>query len=472
MTIAIPPAPAPSVTSVSVPANATYSAGQTLDFTVNFTENTTVDATGGTPRLALVIGSTVVNANYLSGSGTSALVFRYIVATGDSDSDGVTVGVLQLNGGTLRNSVGNDATLTLNSVAATTGVLVSAPAPVAPVFDTAAVNGNSLVIHYVTPDLDAVNKPANSAYEVKVNGVADTVTAVVIDAVAKTATLTLTTAVAAGQTVTLAYTDPTGANDTLALQNAAGTDAASFIATAVTNNTAAPVVPVTPVGVNLTAPVGGGTLQGTAQADVLVGSASKDIFYPAGGKDSVDGGSGIDTVVMSGNRSQYGITHESDGSFTVRSLTDSNTVVTLKNVERLTFNNETLALDGTTATAKVAELYQLTLGRNPEEGGLAYYADTSSQGVSTAQLALKFVSSPEFAKAQGASDNSTFIAQLYLSAFNRAPDAAGFGYYMNKLAANPGPAGQASVIADFIESPEMAIKLAGLVDQGIPLFNV
>ncbi|WP_050507312.1 SwmB domain-containing protein [Pseudomonas syringae] len=471
----------PAVGSVSVPANATYAAGDNLDFTVNFNEATTVDTGGGTPRLAVTLdtGGTVY-ANYVSGSGTNALTFRYTVATGNADANGVSIGgSLNLNGGTLKDSVGNNATLTLNSVAALTGVLVSAPAPapVAPVFGSAAVTGNSLVISYIeATTLDAVNKPANGTFEVKVGGVVDTVTAVTINAVTKTATLTLATAVTAGQTVTVAYTDPTVGNDLNALQNAAGTDAASFTAAAVTNNTVAPpvVVPVAPstpsVGVTLTAPANGGTLQGSSLADTLVGSGSKDIFIPAGGADSVDGGSGIDTVVLSGTRAQYGITHQADGTFTVRSLTDANNVVTMKNVERLTFDNQTFVLDSTTASGRVAEFYKLALGRNPEENGLTLYVDASSQGLSTTQLALNFVNSLEFAKTTGALDNTAFVTQLYQNAFNRAPDATGLAFMMSQLTANPGTIGKASVVANFIDSSEMAIKLAGMVDQGVALF--
>ncbi|MFT7901152.1 T9SS type A sorting domain-containing protein [Tenacibaculum ascidiaceicola] len=120
---------APTVTNVSVPANGTYSAGQNLDFTVNFNENVTVNTTGGTPQIAITIGATTRQATYLSGSGTTALVFRYTVQSGDLDTDGITVGTLAANGGTLKDAASNDANLTLNSIGATTGVLVDTIAP-------------------------------------------------------------------------------------------------------------------------------------------------------------------------------------------------------------------------------------------------------------------------------------------------------------------------------------------------------
>ncbi len=119
----------PDVNSVAVPANGTYIAGQNLDFTVAFSENVTVDTTGGTPRIALVIGSTVRYASYLSDSGTSALVFRHTISSGDTDTNGITVGALATNGGTIKDSAGNAATTTLNSVGSTAAILVDGVAP-------------------------------------------------------------------------------------------------------------------------------------------------------------------------------------------------------------------------------------------------------------------------------------------------------------------------------------------------------
>ena len=121
---------APTVTSVTAPLNGTYKAGQNLDFTVNFSENVEVNTTGGTPRISLTIGSSTVYANYISGSGTAALVFRYTVASGDTDSDGIAVGTsIDLNSGTIKDTAGNDTNFTLNSVGSTDSVLVDTTAP-------------------------------------------------------------------------------------------------------------------------------------------------------------------------------------------------------------------------------------------------------------------------------------------------------------------------------------------------------
>ncbi|HEV7371322.1 MAG TPA: hypothetical protein VGO20_19650, partial [Arenibaculum sp.] len=115
---------APTVVSVSVPANATYQTGQNLDFTVTFAEAVTVDTTGGTPRLALDLDGTTVYATYQSGSGGTALTFRYTVQVGHRDLNGIAVAALQTNGGTIRDASANDATATLNNIGSTTGVNV------------------------------------------------------------------------------------------------------------------------------------------------------------------------------------------------------------------------------------------------------------------------------------------------------------------------------------------------------------
>lgn len=121
----------PVVTSVAVPSNGTYIPGQNLDFTVNFSEAVTVVVGGGTPSLGVTLdtGGTV-QAGYVSGSGTTALLFRTTVTAGQQDPNGIAVGAsLSLNGGTVRDAAGNNATLTLNSVASTAGVKVDTLAP-------------------------------------------------------------------------------------------------------------------------------------------------------------------------------------------------------------------------------------------------------------------------------------------------------------------------------------------------------
>jgi hypothetical protein len=117
-----------TLNSVSVPAAGTYKGGDNLNFSVTFSESVVVNTAGGIPSIALAVGSATKYATYVSGSGTTVLTFRYTVASGDFDNDGITVGsAIVLNGGTIKNSSANaDAPLPLNNVGSTSGVLVAA----------------------------------------------------------------------------------------------------------------------------------------------------------------------------------------------------------------------------------------------------------------------------------------------------------------------------------------------------------
>ena len=95
----------------STQATGTYGVGTAIPITVTFSEPVTVT---GTPQLALNAGSGAM-ANYTGGSGTSVLTFTYTVAAGDnsSDLDYTSTTALALNGGSIQDTVGNAAVLTL-----------------------------------------------------------------------------------------------------------------------------------------------------------------------------------------------------------------------------------------------------------------------------------------------------------------------------------------------------------------------
>jgi hypothetical protein len=156
---------APTVSSVSVPANGIYNPIQVLDFTVNFSEAVTVT---GSPLLGITVGSTNRQASYYGFvSGPQALVFRYVPRTGDLDTHGITlVSALTLGNGTIRDAAGNTAILTLNNVPSTTGILVDGVAPTvvssnrqSPVGET--TNATSL-IYRVTFSESVTNVSTNS----------------------------------------------------------------------------------------------------------------------------------------------------------------------------------------------------------------------------------------------------------------------------------------------------------------------
>jgi hypothetical protein len=137
----------PTVASVaSSSGNGTYKAGDTITVTVRFDEVVTVT---GTPLLTLETGATDRDATYASGSGTDTLSFTYTVQAGDAsaDLDYTATTALALNGGTIKDSAGNDATLTLaspgagGSLGANAALVVDAVAPTVAAVSSSSANG-------------------------------------------------------------------------------------------------------------------------------------------------------------------------------------------------------------------------------------------------------------------------------------------------------------------------------------------
>ncbi|EKS28269.1 beta strand repeat-containing protein [Afipia felis] len=87
--------------------NGDLNAGKTVTLTVNFSSAVTVNIAGGSPTLTLSDGGT---ASYVGGSGSSALVFSYVVAPGQNTPD-LTISSAALNGATIQDSLGNNADL-------------------------------------------------------------------------------------------------------------------------------------------------------------------------------------------------------------------------------------------------------------------------------------------------------------------------------------------------------------------------
>jgi hypothetical protein len=93
-------------------ANGSYRLGSVIEIWITFSEPVVVT---GTPKLQLETGATDQEATYVSGSGTSSLLFQLTVgATATTnDLDYASTSALILNSGTIKNAAGENATLTL-----------------------------------------------------------------------------------------------------------------------------------------------------------------------------------------------------------------------------------------------------------------------------------------------------------------------------------------------------------------------
>ena len=117
----------PTLTSVTEsPLSGDLDAGKTVTLTLDMSEVVTVNTSGGSPTLTLNDGGT---ATYVSGSGSSALVFSYTVAAGQNTS-ALAATAVNLNGATIKDGSGNVANLSLSGLTQS-GAEIDTTAPTA-----------------------------------------------------------------------------------------------------------------------------------------------------------------------------------------------------------------------------------------------------------------------------------------------------------------------------------------------------
>jgi hypothetical protein len=137
----------PTISSVTAPTNATYKPADTPTFTVAFSESVTVT---GIPRLTLTVGALTKYANYVSQTDSRTALFRYTVATSNSefDTDGISISnTIDLNSGSIADLASNALTSLTFSTPNTSSIFVAQP-PAAPTIDSATAGSGFIRINF------------------------------------------------------------------------------------------------------------------------------------------------------------------------------------------------------------------------------------------------------------------------------------------------------------------------------------
>ena len=104
-------------------------------------------------------------------------------------------------------------------------------------------------------------------------------------------------------------------------------------------------------------------------------------------------------------------------------------------------------------TAQVYRIYEATLGRAPDVGGLTDWTGRLIGGVQGLQdIADRFIASAEFQSRYGNTTDAEFITLLYHNVLGRAPDAGSFAIWVDRL--DSGSWSRAEVVLGFSESAE------------------
>lgn len=127
----------------------------------------------------------------------------------------------------------------------------------------------------------------------------------------------------------------------------------------------------------------------------------------------------------------------------------------------------TVAHDASGPAGQVFELYEGLLGRAPEAAGYEFYLDALGHGTSLAQIAAGFLASPEYVGAHGpvsAESDAGFVTELYQIVLGRSADAGGLAFWQDALSRK---VSRGEVAADFALSPENLAQDQGLLGAGV-----
>jgi hypothetical protein len=201
----------------------------------------------------------------------------------------------------------------------------------------------------------------------------------------------------------------------------------------------------------------------------ITGSAGNDVLHPGAGSNGVDGGAGIDTAVYAGSRSNFTVAQEAWG-FGVNDNVGGGGHDALINVERVKFDDGSLALDVEGSAGQVFRLYSAAFSRPAEANGLGYWIWRMDNGTTLKQVAKEFMTGqPEFDALYGVNPtNESFVMQLYHNVLHRDPDADGFNYWVNVLAQSGDKTeARTQMLIGFSDSLENQALVIGSLKQGL-----
>lgn len=201
----------------------------------------------------------------------------------------------------------------------------------------------------------------------------------------------------------------------------------------------------------------------------ITGTSGNDVLHPGAGGNGVDGGAGIDTAIYAGSRSNFTVAQEAWG-FGVNDNVGSGGHDALINVERVKFDDGSLALDVEGSAGQIFRLYSAAFSRPAEANGLGYWIWRMDSGTTLKQVAKEFMTGqPEFDALYGVNPtNESFVMQLYHNVLHRDPDADGFNYWVNVLAQSGDKTeARTQMLIGFSDSLENQALVIGSLKQGL-----
>jgi hypothetical protein len=205
------------------------------------------------------------------------------------------------------------------------------------------------------------------------------------------------------------------------------------------------------------------------EIDWFDGSDGDDTLEGHAGDDVLDGNGGIDTAVFDGERARFTLSAAADGVVVQDARGGGDGRDTLRDVERLRFDDRSLALDLDGHAGSVARLIGTLFGpqRLDDAALVGIGLRLKDEGASDIQLARTAVDSGLFAAAAGSHSNADFVRLVYRNVTGSEAGASDLQHYTAML--DSGATDQASLAlwASETELVAQRIDLAGLAQHGL-----
>jgi len=205
------------------------------------------------------------------------------------------------------------------------------------------------------------------------------------------------------------------------------------------------------------------TLQFTVVSSLNVqGTSGADKLYRQEGGQHIDGGEGVDTLIVQGDLAQFRLV-KSDTRLTLNDYRGSDVLI---GVERIQFNDKTIALDLDGVAGQAYRIYSAAFDRAPDLPGLGYWIKAMDAGTNLRSVAQGFIDSQEFRVAYaGTTSNTALVTKFYQNVLGRAPDSGGISFWVGLLDRKVIDVAEALVA--FSESSENKDVVIELIGNGI-----
>ena len=155
--------------------------------------------------------------------------------------------------------------------------------------------------------------------------------------------------------------------------------------------------------------IGDDIINGSSATETIIGGAGNDTIFADGGSDTIQGGGGLDTIKYSLAQANYTLAVGKTNS-TVKEISSS-TNDSFSTIERIVFADNAIALDidGANSAGGIYRTYKAAFNRTPEATGFGYWIDRADNGASAVQMAEEFVWSAEFQTLYGVTTSDNYL---------------------------------------------------------------